>query len=294
MNVLITGAGGFLGQELITQLCNDRMFQIIALTSGVEKLSAKFAEQENLQIYSLDDFYQEKIDFSQVDYLVNCAFPRGEEGNSFARGIDYIEDVLKSATRFPLSGVIDISSQSVYSQKRLQAATEEEPICLESKYAVGKYMVEKLVDAYCRNIPHVHIRMASLIGKDFDVRIVNKLVKRAVKGEQIVIQGGNQSFGFLDVRDAADGIIHVLKKDTGLWKNIYNLGPECAYTLNEIVTIIEQVGNGFGVKLNVQRVEGDLVRQNSGVDCTKFMQDFSWRLQFDLYTSVKDIFINEV
>ncbi len=51
--VLITGAGGFLGGELIKQLGNNPKYKIIALTSNISKLQVKFHEINNIKIISM-------------------------------------------------------------------------------------------------------------------------------------------------------------------------------------------------------------------------------------------------
>lgn len=61
-------------------------------------------------------------------------------------------------------------------------ADENTVLCLESKYAVGKYATELLVNAICgKAVLHTNIGLASLIGAGFDQRIVNKMVNQIIK-----------------------------------------------------------------------------------------------------------------
>ena len=79
-------------------------------------------------------------------------------------------------------------------------ATEETSLNLETKYAVGKYATELLVNKICRNIPHTNLRMASLIGEGFEQRITNKLVAKAILGGDLDIIGGETTIWLLKCR----------------------------------------------------------------------------------------------
>ena len=98
-----------------------------------------------------------------------------------ADGLKYIQSVFEKSVEGNAAVIVNISSQSVYSQKRTEAATEETPVCLESPYAVGKYAVELMLESICRGSKtrYTNLRMASLIGPGFDQRIVNRLVRQA-------------------------------------------------------------------------------------------------------------------
>ena len=62
------------------------------------------------------------------------------------------------------------------------AADEQTPAVLESKYAVGKYWSELFVNTLFQGIRHTNLRMASLIGAGFDQRITNKFAKSNIVG----------------------------------------------------------------------------------------------------------------
>ncbi len=81
--------------------------------------------------------------------LVNCAYPRNASGASVAEGLEYTRDLFESAVRFGAKAIINISSQSVYSGKRKEAAAEDTALCLESGYAIGKYAVELMLEGIC-------------------------------------------------------------------------------------------------------------------------------------------------
>lgn len=287
MNIAITGAGGFLGTELLRQLSCRSNVKVTAFTFDFERERETFVRASN--ITAADNSSAGSFDYSDTDVLINCAFPRNTADENFAAGLDFIQTVIEKAAGDKAGAVINISSQSVYSQKRSNSADETTAVIPETRYAVGKYFSELFVNSVCRNIRHTNLRMASLIGAGFNQRITNKFAAIAAKGGQISISGGDQLFGFLDVRDAASGIITAALSEKP-WSEAYNLGTNKAYTLMEIACEAVKIGRELGFEAPEPEISGTGEWQNSSLDCTKFSREFSWQPSYDLEASYRDIF----
>lgn len=289
--VLVTGAGGFLGMELLEKLLKDgdnRFELLVAMTSQPEKLARKYSGYKSLRIVDSRDL--SCFSFSEVDVLIHCAFPRNEEGVELAKGLAFTRDILSKASWDGVGSVINISSQMVYSQKRLEAATEETEINPETKYAVGKYAAELLVEELCRGIPHTSLRMASLIGVGFHDRFINKFVRQVWQREPICINSGKQQFEFMDVRDAATAISHILDFPQGGLKPIYNLGSGDARSLEEIAYMVRAIGSEFlDWEVPIHETEGEHWH-NSSLHSATFCRDFLWKPAFTLEDTTKDLF----
>ena len=290
MKIAITGAGGFLGTELLKQLSQKNDITVYAFTFDFERNRSTYVTSES--IITLDNSEAADFDYSSVDALINCAFPRNVENADFAKGLDFIQKVIEKAAQDNVGSVINISSQSVYDPARIQPADENAPVVLTTKYAVGKYFSELFVNSMCRNIRHTNLRMASLIGPEFDQRITNKFAKKVINGEQITVVGGEQRFGYLDVRDAASGIIAVAFS-YGDWDEVYNLGNDKSYTLIEIAQTVIEVGRELGYKTGDAIVKEDDSdsKQNSSLVCNRMKARFLWKSRYKLEESLKQMFI---
>lgn len=287
MNIAITGAGGFLGTELLRQLSKKLDVTVYAFTFDFERNRETYIISDN--IISLDNSEATQFDYSEIDVLINCAFPRNVSDETFAKGLDFIQIVIEKAANDNVGSVINISSQSVYSQLRMAPADESFPPVLESKYAVGKYWSELFVNTVCRNIRHTNLRMASLIGAGFNQRITNKFVAKVIAGEQITISGGEQIFGFFDIRDAASGIIKTALSD-GEWQEVYNLGTNNAYTLREIAESSLALGKEFGFTVSNPVYTDSDDWQDSALDCRLFMNRFSWKPKYSMKDTINSIY----
>ncbi len=288
MKIVVTGAGGFLGTEILRQLSQCKNIMVFAFTFEFERARGTFVHSDN--IISVDNSEATTFDYSGIDVLLNCAFPRNVDDASFAVGLDFIQQVFTKASADHVKTLVNISSQSVYSQKRLDPANEMDPIVLESKYAVGKYGVELLANSLFKNIRHTNLRMSSLIGVGFNQRIVNKFVMKVVAGEQITISGGKQLFGFMDVRDAAAGIIKIMLNKNSVWEEAYNLGTNKAYSLLEIARETRDYGIESGYTCPEIIVTDDNLWQNSSLICNRFYEEFSWNPKYPLIETIKAIY----
>ena len=247
--IVITGASGFLGTNLLKKLEKNKDVRIYALSS------------RNIQLVSdnIFSFHKDVIDTKDAEdilsdaVVVNCAFPRNSAGTDMADGLSYISRLFFQCKKYKAKAIINISSQSVYSQKRELPADENTEICLESSYAVGKYATELLLDSIFADteINYTNLRMASLIGPGFDQRIVNRLVKKALDLEPITVSVSKQTFGFLDICDAVDAISSLLAISHIRWSHIYTVGNNRAVSLQEIIENIKNVFTERGMKLPI-------------------------------------------
>lgn len=293
MKILITGAGGFLGRNLIEKLLYTTKYSLVALTSKKQKLIDKWRKFENrIQVFS--NFELNDIAWDTVDIMVNCAFPRNDDGKKMAAGLKFINDLYIKSSSGGVGAVVNISSQSVYSQKRQHPANEGTELNLESKYAVGKYATELMTDSIFRDFPHTNLRLASLIGPGFEQRITNKFVKQALLGQDLQIVGGNQIYGFFDIRDAVDGLIAVCKSDPNSWAEVYNFGSNDSYTLEEIAKCVCELSEKYCTSPVIYHMETALLTHNSSLDCNLFSNDFKWKSQYKLKGTLNYIFKGEI
>lgn len=284
-NVLITGAGGMVGRELVRQISQEEEFCVYAVSS---KYRAFMQTREWL--YEVPgDYVETCMQNAAIDYLIHLAFPRNVKPSQWANGISYASAILKFAKQYDIPRIIHVSSQSVYGLQRQTRATEQDEPVLSSPYTTGKYCMELLNNILFSDRPHTNIRLSTTVSEASEERIPNKLLRRVTKGEDLCIEGGMQRFSFLDVRDAAGGICQMLKTDSAKWAQEYNLGTEENHSLLEIAEEALAVGQAFGFTNSKMVVkEADIVMNNC-IDPTAFMEDCGWAPRYTLRQSMVQI-----
>ncbi|MBQ6230928.1 MAG: NAD(P)-dependent oxidoreductase [Eubacterium sp.] len=291
MNVLITGAGGFLGKHLIKGLLENEKIKIFANTLISSDLDEFIGKIDIIPTEELG-----KVDFESIDIVINCAFPRAVKGPGFAKGLDFIVDLLKLIQPYNNVGFIDISSQSVYSYTRDDIADEDSPVILEDSYDTGKYLIEQMSNVMLKDHKLVHLRLASLVGAGFDQRLTNKFVKKIIGGEDILIRGGKQTFGFLDVRDCASAIYSVVDK----WDAIeigaytYNVCPRDNHNLLVLAQKSIEIGKMYGYDKTKLSIEDSDDYKSSALSSKTFTQDFGWIAKYSIEETLKSIFEYEI
>ncbi len=291
--VLVTGAGGFLGSYLIEALIQENLFQIMAFDLDKATLTKRFDQAEQLGFYDIADFENKNIPFDQVDIVIHCAFSRSFEGFALAKSLEFTKQILGTAAEYEISSFINISSRSVYGQNPNTPWSEVTPVNPDSLYAMAKFSSELLVQTLAKaesNFFYTNLRLAGLVGPELDVRIVNRFVQQALKGETIKIKGGNQQFAYLDVRDAASGIAALLQKKSKTWKSVFNLGYYRSYSIIEIAEVVANVARKFNypeVKINIEKTDEMLY---ADIDSSLFYTNTNWKPKYDMEAIVASIF----
>lgn len=284
--IIITGASGFLGSHLVKRLRDDERYEVHALSSKPDILREKIGG-ENVEYLHKDMLNTRMLKDSIV---ISCAYPRNSTGTAIADGLKYIQKVFEVAVESSASAIINISSQSVYSQQRTEVATEETPVCLENPYAVGKYAVELMLESDCKGskTAFTSLRMASLIGPGFEQRIVNRFVRQMLNQELITIVRQGKKMGFLDVEDAVSAIISVTNVEAASWQSIYNVGNNEGHTVEEIFNVVaSELKNQIEIISPIIETGSDI--SSTAVSYERLNGDTGFNPVIDLRKSVKKI-----
>lgn len=284
--IIMTGASGFLGSEIIRESLKTEDIDVVAVTSKSEKIKEIAGDQ--CVIISTEDFLKNGFLFKENDVFVNCLFPTNADGRRMADGLEKVFAIITIARENGVEAFMNISSQSVYASQRTQPAREGDSLSLETAYDVGKYSSELFCNQVFKGVPHTNIRLASLLGIGYNQRIINRIVDYALKGNELEVVGGMQRYGFLDVRDAANGIVKMTKAEPKAWKETYNLGHQKSYTLIEVVECIVSELKKRGIMTGYVVHEGTDTR-NSSIDASLFMEDFIWQPAHSLTQMTGDI-----
>ena len=292
MRLIVTGAAGVLGSELIEQcLRADPQAEIVAVTRQPQALTRRWQSYAHIKCCSWDELAQ--LPLADGDVIVHCAFPRQDDGRELAEALALTGALLKKAGA---SGKriawVNISSRSVYGQNERTPWTETTELMPSSPYALAKTAQELLTrqaaEAY--GFSYTTLRMAGLIGVGMEARLVSQMTMRAIQDRALTVMGGEQQFSMLDIRDAAAGIPALLRKDPAAWQPVYNFGAEKATRLKDIAPIIQKEAQRlYGWRVSITRQKRDAVLIDE-MDSSVFYTQMEWRPRYTLADTVDWLF----
>lgn len=272
-SILITGAAGFIGSNLSEYLVKN--YNIIGidnfdnfypknikqknLESLLSNSNFRFIEADILNLNQIQKFFGE----NEIDIIVHLAAKAGVRP-SIENPIEYYNtnlngtlNILKSAEKRNIKKIVFASSSSVYGNNIKTPFSESDnvdhPI---SPYAASKKAGELL----CHTFHHLYgtkiacLRFFTVYGRRQrpDLAIA-KFAGKILNNEKIQIYGdGSFSRDFTFIDDITDGIaktITWLEKQNQPVYEIFNLGESQTYTVNQLVSEIE---NSLDKKANIE------------------------------------------
>jgi UDP-glucose 4-epimerase len=258
MNVLVTGATGYLGAEVVCTLLSSDEHTVVALGRDSKKLAQlheRCAEKaERLHALTGDICTMQHLP-AGVDTVIHAAAQRNVHGCETLRAeITWVNvqgtcNLLRLAARQGVRRFVYISSQSVYGDQTPPWKEESAPDP-QGVYAVTKYAGELLVRAFGDALDWTILRLSRIYGIGQFVRwneIIGKFVQMAYNGQSIPVHGpGTQRFDFVHVGDAAQCVAHLLDICPQGWNETYNVGGGMTVSLNELVETLSQATAELG------------------------------------------------
>jgi len=253
MKILITGATGFLGRNLVRYLSQ---FKDELMLTDLPPYLFDAAVKENWwmghNIFHCD-LDTNLAEFSQhidnVDTVVHLA-NRTRITPSWVDYDQYYKTNITSTQRLfeicQLKGVkrfIYISSSSVYGNNGTQEQTEDSPLRPTNPYAVSKVAAEMAlsVQATKGTTELVIVRPFTMYGDFMDygpnALVIAKFLDALDRNEPLVIHGeGTQTRDFLHSSDAVIGLKLII--DYGRNGEVYNLGTGVTTSINDLAEIV--------------------------------------------------------
>ncbi|HSW36727.1 MAG TPA: NAD-dependent epimerase/dehydratase family protein [Candidatus Limnocylindrales bacterium] len=313
--VMLTGATGFLGRYLVEELIRkeeietvvclvkdlDRAKEIhevspladVVIAEDTSKLAA--IRKKKVKLVHVDQMKEGLSNLGSIDLLIHGAFAR--QNNAFseiAESLRFSEWILKSAASHQVPAIINISSQAVYGQIHPPLWTEDMVPAPETSYGASKWAVELIAAGIARNNKQVavtSIRLSRIIGIPLNNHLNNdellhRFMKAALMGEDIVINGGTQTFDLLSVRDAAKGITSLLGVHPDSWLSVYNLGSGRQTSITDIADVTNRVARSLGRHGSHIEITNDTVPMHYGMNIRSINDLTGWRPEISLGDSL--------
>lgn len=237
--LLITGASGFVGRNLIEQLA-----------PRYELLTPKHQELDLTQAQAVED-YLKRHQPDVVVHLASRGVSRKDRAPSQAGPNLQMFFNLAHASRH-FGRFIQFGSGAEYSRAHLPPRVGEEFFDSHvpgDEYGFCKYVCAKHIE-HSENM--VNLRMFGCFGKyeDYEIRFISNNIAKAVFGLPMTIANQNIRFSYLDVNDLGPILEHFIEKEPA--QKSYNLTPDEPVDLLTIARTINEV-SGQQLPIHVNR-----------------------------------------
>lgn len=273
--VLVTGAAGFIGSNLVKRLFRDyKDIKVVGIDSVTDYYDVNIKYERLKEIESLNrdwtfvkaniadrDVVNDLFDKYRFSVVVNLAAQAGVR-YSITNPDAYIEsnligfyNILEACRHHEVEHLVYASSSSVYgSNKKVPYSTDDKVDNPVSLYAATKKSNELMAHAYSKlyNIPSTGLRFFTVYGPAGrpDMAYFG-FTDKLVKGETIkIFNYGNCKRDFTYVDDIVEGVVRVMQhapeKQTGEdglpippYK-LYNIGNNSPENLLDFVKILQE------------------------------------------------------
>lgn len=268
---LITGAAGFTGRYLVSELAG-RGHEIHGLvhvmpSDPVEGVAALY-EADLADLGALNQIVAE-VRPEKVVHLAAIAFVGHDDIEALYRsnivGTRQLVEALSGLAERP-SSVLLASSANVYGNSRAGVLDESLPPAPANDYGISKVTVELLARLYADRLPIIAVRPFNYTGRHQDEHfIIPKIVAHA-KHRRPVIELGNLdvSRDFSDVRTVVNAYARLLSSPEAIG-GTFNICSGEAVSLREIIELVQRLTNhSFEVAVNPAFVRANEVRSLCG------------------------------
>jgi len=301
MQILVTGAAGFIGSNLVEAL--QKRYPDARIVALDDFSSGYFKNLKNFK----GEFIAASIEDPSLwrrllrNYRFNAIFHQGAITDTTVTDQKKMVEVNTNAFKYLLdaaarwrAAVIYASSAAVYGNC---PAPMREDGCTspENVYGFSKLMMDRLAEIFLKDHPGfkvVGLRYFNVYGpneahKGRFASMVYQLMKKMSRGERPrLFKWGEQKRDFVYVKDVVKANLLALEKNAS---GVFNVGSGRARSFNELVSIINRV---LGTDLEPEYIDNpyDFYQNHTEADLRRAKTFLGYKPDWDLERGVEDYY----
>jgi len=302
-NVLVTGAGGFIGSHLAERLV-ELGFNVTGFIrynsrnnwGWIEK--SKYLKEIKIITGDVRDYDSVKNAMKGVDAVFHLAALIGIP-YSYVSPLAYIKtnvegtyNILQAALELGIERVIHTSTSEVYGTAQFIPISENHPINPQSPYAASKAAADFLALSYYSSfeLPVIVLRPFNTYGPRQSARaVIPTIITQILAGNREIKLGNiNSTRDFNYVADIVDAFIQISKCDNAIGE-VINAGSGVEISIEELVRTIASL---IGVEVKIIQEEERKRPEKSEVmrlicDNLQIKSLINWAPKYDLISGLK-------
>lgn len=284
--VLVTGAGGFIGSNMVNFLLENSEYFIYGVDNFINGTENKsyiknlicdrfiFIEQDFINF----DFKNKDIDIvyhfaaiPSVSFSVENPIITNE--NNVTKTLE----LLKNCSDNKVKKFIFSSTSAIYGDTKIFPTDETNQIDLKSPYAVQKYNIEQYLKIWSElyNLDSVCLRYFNVYGPNqyatnSYANVICAWMKGFIINSEIRLDGdGSQSRSFVFVKDVCLANYLMGEVENKLNGEIFNVSNDKTYSLLDIKNMMSDLCGTDPKVINAPKREGDIVKTHANIEKIK-------------------------
>ena len=247
MNILLTGATGFLGFRTLERLIQLSSVRKIVATGRILRKSREILNPKvEYVLGDLKDKLFVSTILKDIDIVINTASlssPWGSEDDFYLANVLTQKHIITSSENLGVKRFIYISSPSIYYNGEDRIMVKEKdplPTRFVNNYSKTKREAEVLLEN--SNLNYIIIRPRAIIGRG-DTVIMPRLIKAHSDGRLKIIGNGENKVDLTSVNNVVESIILSINAPDEALNNAYNITDRNPVSLwTSINSVLEGIG----------------------------------------------------
>ena len=295
MKILITGANGFLGFNIIDRLLKSN-HDILALSRNFDR----FTQIKNTKIkFSkiISNLYTCQADVITdfiPDIAIHCAWAGGnnyndinhtDQYNNISAGISLLEILSRLKKPPTFIGVGSFAEYGKIETKALESQLEN-PI---THYGLAKNTFKNISKLFCElnSMQWTWIRPCYIYGNgDVETRLIPSIIYKIKKGEQITLDSCNTTIDYLHITDFSRAIQSIINTNQ---IGIFNVCSGKEYYLKDIINYIIEKKNCYNQIVFNNPADRKYSSKYICGDNNKIITNTNWMPKINIYDGINSL-----
>jgi len=303
MKIFVTGCAGLLGSNYCRHLLENG-HEVIGIDNLSGGYKAFVPKGENFTFVKLNLENRKKVvelfDEHKPEVLIHFAAYAAEGLSPFIRNFNYRNNLICSANLINEcikndTKMIFTSSMAVYGEQEPPFTEDKRPQPIDP-YGVAKYAVEcdlRLAHEQF-GLRYNIVRPHNVLGVYQNIwdkyrNVIGIFIRKTLNGQPILVYGdGEQTRAFSDIKYYMEPFDKLL---TDYDNEIFNIGADKYFTLNEVAETVQKIGKKYGYDVPIEHGEPRHEVKHAYCDHTKAKTVLDFKDETNLEELIESMFV---
>ncbi|MCP4652487.1 MAG: NAD(P)-dependent oxidoreductase [Candidatus Omnitrophica bacterium] len=242
MNILVTGATGFIGRNLVEELVKNSANNVFCLVRNTSNLKL-------LKHLRVEFIYSDIVDFESLkktvtkkfDVVFHCAAYVGnsDKDRLYRDNVLGAENIFRLSLELGVDKVIHLSSVAVATGNSQIPLTEDLPLNATNPYGISKVKAEKIALDYRTAGLNIALIRPTMVYGQREPHLMRLMLSLLKKRLYPLINRGKHKFHLVYVKTVVDALIFAMNEDRCL-EGAYFVADKEVLTNKEAMTIMAE------------------------------------------------------